>query len=64
MIWKLKQDGTLEPVAIRTGITDHTQTEVVQVLKGDLKPGEDLAIGMATAAVKGPSGPGAGVRMR
>jgi len=64
VIWKLKQDGTLEPVAIRTGITDHTQTEVVQVLKGDLKPGEDLAIGMATVAVKGPSGPGAGVRMR
>jgi HlyD family secretion protein len=63
VVWKVRQDGSLEPVAIRTGITDHTQTEVAQVLKGELQPGEDLAIGMQ-AAVKGPSGPGAGVRMR
>jgi hypothetical protein len=60
----LKQDGTLEPVALRTGITDHTQTEVVQVLKGELQAGESLAIGMATTGAKAPSGPGAGVRMR
>jgi HlyD family secretion protein len=64
VIWKLKQDGTLEPVALRTGITDHTQTEVVQVLKGELQAGESLAIGMATSGAKAPSGPGAGVRMR
>ncbi len=64
IVWKVRQDGSLEPVSIRTGITDHTQTEVAQVLKGELQPGEDLAIGMATSAVKGPSGPGAGVRMR
>jgi HlyD family secretion protein len=63
VVWKLKGDGSLEPVAIRTGITDHTQTAVAQVLKGELQPGEELAIGMQ-ALSKAPAGPGAGVRMR
>ena len=33
VVWKLRPDKTLEPVRIRTGITDHTVTEVAQVLK-------------------------------
>src|SRR5437762_4105196 len=31
VIWKLNPDKSLEPVRIRTGITDHTTTEVAQV---------------------------------
>ena len=47
ILWKLLPDKTLEPVQVRTGITDHTVTEVAEVLKGELKPGDDLVIGAA-----------------
>jgi HlyD family secretion protein len=48
-VWKLHpEDKSLEPVRIRTGITDHTVTAVVQVLKGELKPGDELVVGSAT----------------
>ena len=57
IIWKLGADRGIEPVMIRTGITDHTQTAVAEVLKGGLQPGDDLAIGQETGA-RGPSGPG------
>ena len=30
VVWKLRPDKTLEPVRIRTGITDHTVTEVAR----------------------------------
>ncbi len=48
-VWKLRPDKTLEPVQIRIGITDHTFTEVSQVLKGELRDNEELVTG-ATAA--------------
>ena len=35
-------DKTLQPVRIRTGITDHTLTEVAQLLNGQLGPDEEL----------------------
>jgi hypothetical protein len=34
-------------VRIKTGITDHTFTEVFQQLNGELKPGDDLVTGVA-----------------
>jgi len=49
VVWKLRSDKTLEPVRIRTGITDHTVTEVTQVLNGDLKDGDQLVTGAMTA---------------
>jgi HlyD family secretion protein len=68
VIWKLRADKTLEPVRIRTGITDHTTTAVAQMLKGDLKEGEELIIGSsarpqgtaARSAAPGGGGPGGG----
>jgi hypothetical protein len=49
VVWKLRPDKTLEPVRIRTGITDHTVTEVAQVLNGQLNEGDELITGsMAT----------------
>jgi hypothetical protein len=55
VIWKLNPDKSLEPVRIRTGITDHTTTAVAQVLKGDLKEGDQLVTGgMATASAARP----------
>jgi HlyD family secretion protein len=57
VIWRLRADRSIEPVMIRTGITDHTQTAVAEILKGALQPGDELAIGQETGA-RGPSGPG------
>jgi HlyD family secretion protein len=55
VLWKLHSDNTLEPVRIRTGITDHTVTEIAEILKGELKEGDQLVTGsMATGKVLGP----------
>src|SRR5579872_6684076 len=45
VVWKLAADKSLQPVLIRTGITDHTDTEVAQLLKGSLQPGDQLVTG-------------------
>lgn len=62
VVWKLLPDKSLEPVRIKTGITDHTFTALVQTLNGDLKQGDDLVTGLAQGRTsEGPrmSGPGA-----
>jgi HlyD family secretion protein len=53
-VYMLVMDGkkqTLKPVAIRTGISDGRFTAVVS---GELKPGDDVVIGLATSKVEGP----------
>jgi HlyD family secretion protein len=47
IVWKLLPDKSLQPVRIKTGITDHTFTELVQELNGELKPGDQLITGVA-----------------
>lgn len=63
VVWKLAPDKSLQPVRIKTGITDHTFTEVVQDLNGELKAGDELitgvAQGRASANAPRPGGPGA-----
>jgi HlyD family secretion protein len=61
VVWKLDADKKLVPVQVKTGITDHTFTEVAQDLHGTLKPGEELVIGAAGANTNKSSGgsPGA-----
>jgi HlyD family secretion protein len=62
VVWKLLPDKTLQPVRIRTGITDHTFTEMVQVLNGDLKADDALVTGVAqghASSAPRPGGPGA-----
>ncbi|HEV2715988.1 MAG TPA: efflux RND transporter periplasmic adaptor subunit, partial [Terriglobales bacterium] len=54
VVWKLRVDKTLEPVRIRTGITDHTVTEVAQVLNGELNEQDELV----TGAMSGGAGAG------
>ncbi len=61
-VWKLSPDKKLEPVQITTGITDHTFTEVAQLLHGAIKPGDELVIGSASGAAQqqrasGPAAP-------
>jgi HlyD family secretion protein len=62
IVWKLREDRSLEPVRIKTGITDHTFTEIIQELNGELKAGDELITGVAQgrgpANAPRPGGPG------
>ena len=59
VVWKLLPDKSIEPVRIKTGITDHTFTEMIQELNGDLKTGDELVTGVAQGhASSRPGGPG------
>jgi HlyD family secretion protein len=60
VVWKLRPDKTIEPVRIRTGITDHTITEVAEVLKGQLIEGDELVTGGMTASSGANRAPGLG----
>jgi HlyD family secretion protein len=44
VVWKLLPDNSMEPVRISLGITDHAYTEVLAVLKGELKEGDAVVI--------------------
>jgi HlyD family secretion protein len=63
VVWKLAPDKSLQPVRIKTGITDHTYTEVIQDLNGELKAGDELVTGVAqgraSANAPRPGGPAA-----
>jgi HlyD family secretion protein len=54
VVWKLHADNTLEPVKISIGITDHAYTEVRAVLKGELKPDDDVVIRSGGPKTQGP----------
>ena len=54
-VYTLGADKKLKAVQIRTGITDGRFTQVVS---GDLKPGDVIAVGLATSRVEGPPPPG------
>jgi HlyD family secretion protein len=60
VVWKLLPDNSLEPVRVRIGITDHTLTEVKQVLNGDLKDGDALVTGSVMTASASGRPPGMG----
>jgi HlyD family secretion protein len=49
VVWKLNADKSVEPVQIKLGITDHTTTEVAQVVKGSLNPEDQVVTGSAAA---------------
>jgi HlyD family secretion protein len=69
IVWKKLPDNSLQPVRVRQGVTDFTFTAMEE---GDLKVGDELVIGQATASANavaqpgrgaplGPAGPGRGV---
>jgi HlyD family secretion protein len=60
VVWKIRPDKTLEPVRIRTGITDHTMTEVSQVTNGQLNEGDQLVTGAVTPSSASTRPPGLG----
>jgi len=55
VVWKLHADNTMEPVNVSLGITDHAFTEILAVIKGDLKDGDAVVI---RSIVPKNSGPG------
>ena len=59
VVWKLLGDGTVEPIALGLGLTDHAYTEVTRLITGTLKPGDEVVT--SSIASKG-SGPGQGIR--
>ena len=44
VVWKLGLDNSLVPVKVSLGITDHAFTEVLAVLKGELKENDAVVI--------------------
>src|ERR1700724_2618606 len=58
VVWKLRADGTLEPVKVGLGITDHTYTEVTRLIVGAVKPGDDLVTSTVTSKTLPPGAPG------
>ncbi len=60
ILWKRLPDKSLEPVQVRIGITDHTVTEVAQLLKGTLKEADELVVGATSGASSASRPPGMG----
>jgi HlyD family secretion protein len=52
VVWKMDANKKLAPVQIKLGLTDHTNTEVAQVLKGELNVGDALITGAAATSQK------------
>jgi HlyD family secretion protein len=49
VVWKLNADKSIAPVQVKLGITDHTTTEVAQVVKGALNPQDQVITGAAAS---------------
>ncbi|HEY6320813.1 MAG TPA: efflux RND transporter periplasmic adaptor subunit [Thermoanaerobaculia bacterium] len=58
VVWKLRADGTLEPVKVGLGITDHTYTEVTRLIAGAVKPGDELVTSSVSSKTLPPGAPG------
>jgi HlyD family secretion protein len=56
VLWKLRPDKALEPVRIRSGITDHMVTEVAELFNGSLTDNDEVVTGSVLAGPK--MGPG------
>ncbi len=57
VVWKRLPDGSIAPVEVALGITDHALTEVTSVLAGSLTPGDVVITGSLAAST--PPTPGA-----
>lgn len=54
VVWKIAPDNSLVPVKVGLGITDHAYTEVLSVLKGELKEDDALVIRSIVPKNQGP----------
>lgn len=60
IVWKLLPNNTLQPVRVKTGVTDFT---VTALLEGEIQPGDKLVIGQ-TMSGRSASSPVGGMRRR
>lgn len=49
VIWKLQANGSLEPIEIEIGITDHAYTQIAAVVTGELGAGDDVVTASVAA---------------
>jgi HlyD family secretion protein len=56
VVWKLRADGSIEPVELALGITDHAYTEVTKAFIGTLKAGDDVVTTSMTSKAAPPGG--------
>jgi HlyD family secretion protein len=57
IVWKLRHDGTIEPVEVALGLTDHTYTELKSVVAGAVEPGDQIVTtAVGGGAKNGPPG--------
>jgi HlyD family secretion protein len=54
VIWKLLADGTVEPVEVALGITDHAYTELTRTVSGNVKPGDEVVTSAVTSKSQSP----------
>ena len=54
VVWKLGANNTMEPIKISLGITDHAYTQVMAVMKRELKEGDELIIRSVTPKTQAP----------
>jgi len=57
ILWKLHPDNSLEPVKVKTGITDRTVTQIAQVVQGELNEGDQVVTGASKAKTPAASSP-------
>jgi hypothetical protein len=58
VVWKLRADGSIEPVGLALGITDHAYTEVTKAFIGTLNAGDEVV----TTSMSSKSAPPGGIR--
>ncbi len=56
VVWKLHPDGTIEPVKVVLGITDHAYTEIKALVNGELKEDDEVVTRSVGAASANPLG--------
>jgi len=60
VVWKLHPDGSIEPVQIVVGLTDHTYTALIHTVRGQLKEGDRMVTGSLITKGQPPGGSSVG----
>jgi HlyD family secretion protein len=64
IVWKLRPDGTIEPVRVALGITDHSYTAMIRIVSGELREGDELITGAVPVENQASGGPTAASQRR
>ena len=50
IIWTIDENKNLKPIPIITGLADDSYTEIIRILRGELKEGQEVAIGFTKSS--------------